>query len=119
GHAADLVEVDAGLAAQEVDGGGQRLGVALAPAGVDGGQHALVAADGGAHLHGRRGDAEDQHGAAPPVSASGPVPSPPASAGATAHGASASSSDTWRAAQLGPTGRTRMRRSSSPSPGSP
>jgi hypothetical protein len=60
-HAADLAQVDPGLLAEEVDRRGQRLGVALGPAAVDRRQHALVPADGAADLHGRRGDAEDEH----------------------------------------------------------
>ena len=48
--------------ADELDGRRQRLGVALAPGRVRRGQHALVAADGAADLHGGGLDAEDQHG---------------------------------------------------------
>ena len=64
GDRADVAQLDPRLAAQELDGGRERLGVAAAAGGVDGAEHALVAADGAAHLGGGGGDAEDQHQAA-------------------------------------------------------
>src|SRR3546814_613180 len=55
GHHGDLVELDAGLAADEVDGGRQVLGVALSARRVRGRQHTLVPTDGATDLLGRRG----------------------------------------------------------------
>src|SRR5581483_5854434 len=97
-----LVDVDAGLAADEVDHRREVLGVALAPRRVRLREDAFVAADGGADLLGARLDAEDQH----------EPPTPPPSF----HSASASASTRSRAAQPLPTERNVMRRSSSSSP---
>ena len=66
-------ELDAGLAAEELDGRGERLGVAAAPRGVDRAEDALVAADGAADLGGGGGDAEDQHQADPATGLSTPA----------------------------------------------
>ncbi len=59
GDGADLVQCDVGLPAQELDGGGQQLGVA-APAGhLEQAEHAFVPTDGTAHLLGGRLDSEE------------------------------------------------------------
>ena len=61
GHQAELVEPDVGLGEDEVDRRREDLGVAPAPSDLEQGGHALVAAEGHAHLLGGRLDAEDQH----------------------------------------------------------
>ena len=62
GDQADLVELDVGLGADELDRRRERLGVAPAAATSNSAMHALVAADRDADLLGRRLDAQDQHG---------------------------------------------------------
>ena len=64
GDQPDLVELDVGLAADELDRRRQGLGVAPAARDLEQGDHALVAADGDADLLGRRLDPEDQHASA-------------------------------------------------------
>ena len=109
GHAADLVEVDAGLVAQEVDRRAPAISAWRLPRlEWTEAEHALVAADGAADLHGRGGDAEDQHGA--PTLGRRRRAARRASGGASAHGAIACSSDTWRRAQRRPTARSTRRR---------
>src|SRR5205814_5915604 len=61
GDAADVLQVDARLAPDEVDRGRQVLGVALAAARMGLREDALVSADGDADLRGARVDPEDQH----------------------------------------------------------
>src|SRR5690606_9346994 len=116
GDQSDLAELDAGLTADELDGRGEVLGVALGLAGVRRGEHALVASDGAARLHRRGLDAQDQHSPTPsrsvgaprsPVPASASLPAPP-----SVHGASAAPRARTRADHRGPTGRSStMRRS--------
>ena len=94
GHAADLVEVDAGLVARKSIDGASDSAWRLGPAGVDLGQHALVPADGATDLLGRGRDAEDQHAGPRARTPRAGRPSfgrlerldaPPASPGASAH----------------------------------
>jgi hypothetical protein len=61
GDRAELVQVDAGVAADEVDRRRERLGVAASLRRVERPEHALVPADRRAHLLRRGLDAEDQH----------------------------------------------------------
>ena len=62
GDEAEIVEIDVGLGAAELDRRDERLGVAAAAGDLEQGDDALVPADGDAHLRRRRLDAEDQHG---------------------------------------------------------
>ena len=78
--ATDVVELHARLLRHELDGGRERLGVAAAAGGVERRQHALVPADGAAHLLGGRVDAEDDHSAPPSRSRAAPD-GPPAARG--------------------------------------
>src|SRR3546814_6367832 len=61
GDRADVGELHAGLAAEELDGWCERLRVATTARGVDGSEDSLVSADRAPDLSGRRRDAEDQH----------------------------------------------------------
>ena len=95
-------QLDPGLAADELDGGGEGLHVAAAAGGVELGQHALVAADGAAHLGGGGLDAEDEHATSAPSPGHGPGRDRPAEGGGAG-----------RPAPAPPTGCVRNRSSSS------
>src|SRR5204863_9935876 len=114
---ADLAQVDARLAARELDRGREDLGVTPAARGMERRQHTFVAADRAPDLVGGGLDPEDQHLTPPPTGrrrcarpASGPtIARPP---GATAARAPRRS----RRARAGPRG---SRRATPPPPGRP